>query len=304
MGSHTTKGLRQGCSLSPTLFKIYLDKALTKWTSKIREMGLQIGDEKLFSLYFADDQMVIAEDQDDLNYMIRKLQEEYEAAGLTINMEKSEYMIVGNEYHEDLVLDNTRRIKGVTTCKYLGIILNNQGSSKDEIKERINKGRKTIRTLNSILWDKTITKENKKRIYTSIVQSIITYGAETWDMTKKNRNKLMTTEMDYLRRSCRTSRIERVRNDTIRENMNMDTNIIEVVEKKQLKWFGHTKRMKNTRWPRRILEWIPAERRKRGRPRRSWRDDIDEAMKTRQLEEDMCYDRREWRLGTEKRRRP
>jgi hypothetical protein len=31
-----------------------------------------------------------------------------------------------------------------------------------------------------------------------MVQSVMIYGAEAWDVNKKNRNKLLTTEMDYL----------------------------------------------------------------------------------------------------------
>lgn len=121
---------------------------------------------------------------------------------------------------------------------------------------------------------------------------------------KENPKKLLANEMDYLRRSCRKSKLERVGNETIRQSMNMTKNIVEEIEKKQLVWFGHTKRMDETRWPKRILEWIPYERKKRGRPRRSWREGVDEAMKLRGLEEDMCYNRREWKLGTEKRPRP
>lgn len=34
-------------------------------------------------------------------------------------------------------------------------------------------------------------------------------------------------------------------------------------------------------WAKRVLEWVPVERRKRGRPRRSWRDEID-TMEARQ----------------------
>ena len=135
------QGLRQGCSLSRTLFKVYLDKALGKWSTKVRGMGLQVGKEKLFSSYFADDQVVIAEDLDDLSYMIRKLQEEYQLAGLGINMNKSEYIIVGNYVQDNLDLGNIT-IKGVSTCKYLGVTLNKQGNSSDEIKERLNKGEK------------------------------------------------------------------------------------------------------------------------------------------------------------------
>lgn len=86
--------------------------------------------------------------------------------------------------------------------------------------------------------------------------------------------------------------------------MNIERDITDEIEKKQLTWFGHTKRMSQERWPRKILEWVPPERRKRGRPRRSWREDVNDAMKARNLEENTCYDRKNWKLGTERRRQP
>ncbi|XP_044755113.1 uncharacterized protein LOC123314065 [Coccinella septempunctata] len=119
-----------------------------------------------------------------------------------------------------------------------------------------------------------------------------------------NKKKLLATEMDFLRRSCGRSRLERIRNVEIRRQMHVERNIIDDVDRKQLTWFGHTKRMGDTRWPRKIFERIPPERRKRGRPRRSWRDDVEEAMEARNLEGDMCLDRRNWKLGTERRREP
>lgn len=298
----TTKGLRQGCCLSPTLFKIYLDRALQGWTNKCKNMGLRVGDEILYSLYFADDQVVVAEDEDDLGYMIRKLQEEYEKAGLTMNMSKCEYLLVGSNKCDNLPLESGI-IKGVDQCKYLGVVLNKQANSNDEIRERITKGRKAIGALNSLLWEKEIRRETKKRIYKSIVESVMIYGAEVWDVSKKNKQKLLATEMDFLRRSCRKSRLERVRNTEIREMMDKEQTVADEIERRQLVWFGHAKRMEN-RWPKRVLEWIPPERRKRGRPRRSWRDDIKEAMDARNLEEETCYDRRNWKLGTERRRQP
>lgn len=47
--------------------------------------------------------------------------------------------------------------------------------------------------------------------------------------------------------------------------MNIDRTIIDEIERRQLTWFGHVKRMEDDRWPRKILEWIPPVRRKRGR---------------------------------------
>ena len=54
-------------------------------------MGVIVGDGTIYSLLFADDQLLMAED---LEYMTRKLKEEYEKRGLKINMEKNK--IYGN----------------------------------------------------------------------------------------------------------------------------------------------------------------------------------------------------------------
>ena len=60
--------------------------------------------------------------------------------------------------------------------------------------------------LNSILWDRNITKEVKLQTYNSIVRSTVTYGAEIWKLNKKITSKLMSMEMDFLRRSARHSK--------------------------------------------------------------------------------------------------
>jgi hypothetical protein len=51
--------------------------------------------------------------------------------------------------------------------------------------------------------------------------------------------------------------IEKVRNGTIREIMEVGKNFLEVIEKKLLRWFVHVKRMPGNRLPLKILEWEP-----------------------------------------------
>jgi hypothetical protein len=46
-----------------------------------------------------------------------------------------------------------------------------------------------------------------------------------------------------------------------------------------------------------ILEWVPQEKRKQGRPKRGWRDDVKEATEARDRAEQDCCRREEWRLG-------
>jgi len=40
----------------------------------------------------------------------------------------------------------------------------------------------------------------------------------------------------------------------------------DIIEKKRPQWYGHVKRMPEERILKLIMEWIPLERRKRGRP--------------------------------------
>jgi hypothetical protein len=58
----------------------------------------------------------------------------------------------------------------------------------------------------------------------------LTYGAETSSIKRKYRHKLLATEMVYLRRSARISRLDRVRNETIRTKMGMKKDISQETE--------------------------------------------------------------------------
>lgn len=296
------KGLKQGCCMSPTLFKIFLEKALSKWKLKCKGMGIPLNENILYTLSFADDQIVLAQDIEDLEYMTRKLVEEYEKWGLEVNLTKTKYMCIGGT-QQDLMLEDGRTLKSCSKYKYLGLNITNDGTLDEAIKERNVQGRKAIRMLNTILWDQKISKENKHRIYNTIVKSIVTYGSEVWQLKEKSMKTLEATEMDYWRRSAGKSRLERIRNERIREVMGIKHTIVEDIKIKQLKWYGHVQRMSTERLPKQILQWTPTGRRRRGRPRKSWREGIDKEMEERGLEEGQWNSRSEWRLGIGRRRR-
>jgi hypothetical protein len=140
--------------------------------------------------------------------------------------------------------------------------------------------------------------------YQTIIQNILMHGAEVWQINTREINKILSTEMDVLRRSARKSRIERIKNIYIKEIMGVKEkpDIIDLIEKKRLQWYGHVKRMQEERIPKLIMEWIPWERRKRGRPRKTWMEGVQAAMKTRHLEADQWLNKKEWCLGSGRRR--
>jgi hypothetical protein len=49
----------------------------------------------------------------------------------------------------------------------------------------------------------------------SMVKSVLIYGAEIWSLYEDDRRRINATEMDALRRSARTSKLDRKTNEYI-----------------------------------------------------------------------------------------
>ena len=98
--------------------------------------------------------------------------------------------------------------------------------------------------------------------------------------------------------------MERIKNEHIKEIMGVKgkPDIVDTIEQKSLKRYGHVKRMPEERIPKLIMDWIPRERRKRGRPRNMWMEGVQAATTTRNLEPDKLRNREEWRLVSGRRR--
>jgi len=110
--------------------------------------------------------------------------------------------------------------------------------------------------------------------------------------------------MDVLRRPPRKSRMERVKNECIKEIMRVKgkPDNLDIVEQKRLQCYDQVKRMPEERIPKLIMDWIPRERRKRGYLRKTWMVGVQAAMTTRNLELEQWKNREEWRLVSGRRR--
>jgi hypothetical protein len=60
------------------------------------------------------------------------------------------------------------------------------------------------------------------------------YGAKVWRIPTREVNKILSTEMDVLRRSARKSRLERIKNEHIKKILGVKKkpDIIDIIERK------------------------------------------------------------------------
>ena len=81
---------------------------------------------------------------------------------------------------------------------------------------------------------RAITKKTKVKVYKSIFCLILTYGCESWVLTKNIKSRIQATEMKYLRRIKGITRRDRVRKEVVRQELKVES-ILEKLYKQQLK---------------------------------------------------------------------
>ena len=87
----TARGVRQGCPLSPHLFNV-LTADLEEELRKGGWGGVRIGGVKVRSLAYADDVVLVAEDEGELRGMIGRLEWYLDRKKLELNVEKTKIM--------------------------------------------------------------------------------------------------------------------------------------------------------------------------------------------------------------------
>ena len=73
--------------------------------------------------------------------------------------------------------------------------------------------------------------------------------------------------------------------------MQAEQSILDRIQRRQLKLCEHLLRMEDSCWPNKIYQWTPHGRRRKRRPQQSWKNQVTDFMRSRNMEEDMAEDR-------------
>jgi Reverse transcriptase (RNA-dependent DNA polymerase) len=268
--SEVRRGVRQGCILSPTLFNIY-SEAIFCEALENESSGILINGETVNNLRYADDTIIIADNEKDLQRLLQEVNEKSEKYGLTINLNKTKVMIVTKKInaHVNIKIGNNN-IEQVTSYKYLGTWVQQNWNHRKEILARIEYARAAFIKMKKFLTCPDLNLELRLRFTRCYIFPILLYGVESWTLTKETTNRIQAFEFWIYRRLLRISWIDKISNKKVLELMNKELDLTFSIKKRKLEYLGHITRGEKYRLLQLIIEGKIQGKRSVGRRRISW----------------------------------
>lgn len=264
----TTQGVRQGCPLSPTLFNLYIDEVVTEWQT-VLNCNYFIGDTPLNTLLFADDQILFADSEDNLQLAIFKLHNVAKDYNLKISHEKTKvFGFQGGRHIRTKIVLNNKTLEQVNIFNYLGCNISYIQQNDQEIK--LEKFLRLIGTIKRSLLHK-VQPETILKFYKTMAIPTLMYGSEVWSLTTTQYKRLEAAEMKLLRPVAGYTLLDHKRNEDIREEINITSVVDKIIEYRN-NWYGHITRMPPNRIPQMLFHYHPTGKRNVGRPKKRWSD--------------------------------
>lgn len=75
---------------------------------------------------------------------------------------------------------------------------------------------------------------------------MVTYGKETWILDQRNKIKVNAVKIEYWRRSCPLTRMDKIKNEEMRMGMRIQKDILTTIAVEQLKWYEYVRRSRDS----------------------------------------------------------
>lgn len=121
--------------MSPLLFNVYAEEimreALTDWSG-----GIRVGEWKISYLRYADDISLLANTEEELTELIKRVQIKSKDAGQQLNVGKTKILTTGTIGRIEI---NGENVEVVASFPFLWALIHNNGLCEKEIRRRIAK---------------------------------------------------------------------------------------------------------------------------------------------------------------------
>ena len=317
-------GLRQGCTLAPTLFNIYYSVVIANWRERCPSAGVNVkfkygrklvGDRTAKSRLkvvrttesqFADDAATYATSRKTFESSATELKDTVEDWGMVVSIEKTKGMMVGSGMDEvdtmSLQMEHGS-IEMMNTFPYLGSIVARDGEITSEIASRIAKASRVFGCLRKpIFQNPNLSVSTKRFVYRAVVLSVLFYAAETWTIKAPSMRRLRAFHNRCIRSILGVSKHQQWRDQITSEQLaasfGMEDSIEDLLMTYRLRWIGHIARMGDERLPKKLLFGEFEKKRPFHGTKKRWRDGVKSDLQAIGIGDnwyDLAQERSLWR---------
>ena len=192
-------GVKQGDVLSPTLFNLYIND-LAK-TIKDSNIGIQLNDLNVSTLIYADDLVLISENESNLQKMIDIIKDWCSKWRLVVNVGKTKiihFRTLRNNRTDFEFTYGNEKLEITNSYVYLGIMLNENLDYNATVTPLANSaGRALGALINKCKNGRCLYYSTYTKLYNSCVSPILDYASGVWGY--KSLNKLDTIQFRAMR---------------------------------------------------------------------------------------------------------
>ena len=181
---------------------------------------------------FADDIALICEEIEQAQEMLTRVENETLKIGLHLNEKKTEVMAYGHDLLIKIKTKSGRELKYVVNFKYLG---GRMISSEKDFEIRKALAWAACNKLKTV-WNSTLKRKIKERLFVATVESVLLYGAETWTISKTMEKRLDGCYTRMLRMAYNVSWKDKITNEELYNGL---PKISSKVAERRLKLAGH-----------------------------------------------------------------
>ena len=178
-----TKGVRQGCPLSPLLFNLYVNDIFKMIDDKTAVPINLNNNDPINLLMYADDLIMIARSEEELQSNMTMLNDYCTNWNLEINIKKTKTMVFnrGNKLCKTTIHVNKAPIECVKEYKYLGITISAKHCGfSHTIKDLRTKANRAIFALNNKIKLSQLPTKLAIKVFNTQINPIVLYGSEVW----------------------------------------------------------------------------------------------------------------------------
>ena len=166
---------------------------------------------------YADGTTIIATSEEKLQALMDKVIEESRKIGLSINIKKTESMVISKRKIRPRCNLNIEgnNIKQVEKFNYLGRLITDDSKCDTLIRRRIGIAKETFHKMQSILKDRKMLITTKIRILHCYIYPTLSYGCKCWTISEPMVDRVQAAEMWFLRKRMRMSWSEHTSNEKV-----------------------------------------------------------------------------------------